>query len=267
MHPEPSRHNPPSTLPIDIDEIVHSALSAHNVPGCSVAVTHGSQEWTGAYGLARTSPPMPFFPDTRIPIASMTKPFTATAVMALVEEGKLELDVPVRTYLPEFRVADSEVSRRVTIRHLLTHRVGWLGDETELGSERGDGALAAQVAGFASLPQVIPLGTTFSYANTAWDLAGRVVEVVEGECYESVIERRILVPLGMGATTFFAERVVSAPAASGHAKGRDGDPPAPVQDAWLLPRGANPSGGLISTAGDLLTWMRWWLGRLDGDVA
>ncbi|MFI6390987.1 serine hydrolase domain-containing protein [Nonomuraea sp. NPDC050540] len=262
MRPVPSPMNPPSVLAADVDEIVVSALARHRVPGCSVAIAHGGRHWSGAYGLARTDPEQPFLPQTRIPVASMTKPFTATAVLALAEAGAVDLDQPVRRYLPGFRVADGSATASATVRHLLTHLTGWLGDEPEFVTDRGDGALAAQVAAFSALPQFLPPGTTFSYCNTGLDVAGRLVEVVSGQSYESFVEDRVLTPLGMTGSTFFAERVVSQPAAAGHTREDDGAPH-PVQDAWLLPRGVNPSGGLISTAGDQLLWMRWWLGELD----
>ncbi|WP_188187853.1 serine hydrolase domain-containing protein [Nonomuraea sp. SYSU D8015] len=252
----------PSPLNADIDEIVRSALAEHRVPGCSVAVAHGGRHWYGAYGLARVDPELPFLPDTRIPVASMTKPFTATAVMALVEAGAVDLDAPIRRYLPDFKVADEEAAETATVRHLLTHRAGWQGDEAESVDDRGAGALAAQVAGYAVLPQTLPPGTTFSYCNTGLDVAGRLAEVVGGDAFESIVERTILEPLGMTHSTFFAERVVSAPAAAGHVREDDGTL-RPVQDPWLLPRGVNPAGGLISSARDQLRWMRWWLGDLD----
>ncbi|MFG3438201.1 serine hydrolase domain-containing protein [Nonomuraea sp. NPDC047897] len=262
MSPTPSALNAPHSLPVDLDGIVVTALTDHRVPGCSVAVSYGGHHWHGSYGLARREPELPFLPDTRIPVASMTKPFTATAVMTLVESGAVDLDMPVRHYLPGFRVADREATENTTVRHLLIHQTGWLGDEPDLIDSRGEDALAAQVAAFETLPQVLPPGTTFSYGNTGLDVAGRLVEVVYGEPYESVVQRVILEPLGMAHSTFFAERVISAPAAAGHVRAADGGA-RPAQDAWLLPRGVNPSGGLISSARDQLVWLRWWLGALD----
>ncbi|MDP4501322.1 serine hydrolase domain-containing protein [Nonomuraea turcica] len=262
MNPVPSPLNPPQILPVDLDDLVVSTLAEHQVPGCSVAVSYGERHWHGAYGLARVDPELPFLPDTRIPVASMTKPFTAAAVMALVEAGAVDLDTPIRHYLPDFRVADQEATESATVRHLLIHRTGWQGDEPELVDDRGAGALADQVAALGSLVQFLPPGTTFSYCNTGLDVAGRLVEVMGGGGYESIIERTILRPLGMTHSTFFAEQVVSAPAASGHVRAADGTM-RPVQDPWLLPRGVNPSGGLISSARDQLLWMRWWLGTLD----
>ncbi|MGI5286470.1 serine hydrolase domain-containing protein [Nonomuraea polychroma] len=262
MRAVPSALNTPHSLPVDLDDLVLTALADHRVPGCSVAVSYGGHHWYGSYGRARLEPELPFLPETRIPVASMTKPFTATAVMALVESGAVDLDTPVRHYLPGFRVADLEATETTTVRHLLIHQTGWLGDEPDLISGRGEGALAAQVAAFETLPQLLPPGTTFSYCNTGMDVAGRLVEVLYSEPYESVVQRIILDALGMSHSTFFAEHVVSAPAAAGHVRTANGDA-RPVQDSWLLPRGVNPSGGLISSARDQLIWMCWWLGALD----
>lgn len=242
-----------------IDELVEQTLEEHGCPGCSIGIVHNGRSTVGAYGLARTDPATAFRADTRVPVASMTKPFTATAVMALVESGAIELDAPVQAFLPGFRVADPEASAQITVRHLLRHAGGWTGDVPEDDEDRGAGALAASVATLAGAPQVLPPGAAFAYSNSGLVVAGRLVEVVTGEVFEDVVERRILRPLGMGASTFFAERVISAPAAAGHKAGPDGEP-YPVQDPWLVPRSANPAGGLISTAADQLAWLRWWLG-------
>ncbi|WP_232662911.1 serine hydrolase domain-containing protein [Pseudonocardia sp. TRM90224] len=225
----------------EITETVESLLAEHGCPGCAVGIAHRDETVLAAYGQARTDPAAPFRVDTRVPVASMSKPFTATAVLALVEAGKVELDAPVRTYLPDFRVADEAASKAVTVRHLLRHAVGWIGDIPGEG-DRGDGALAAHVVAMKDAPQVLPPGTTFSYANSGFVVAGRIVEVVTGEVYEEHVRRTILEPLGMTSSTFFAEQSISAPAMSG-----------------LVPRCANPAGGLISTAADQLAWLRWWM--------
>ncbi|MEJ3652580.1 serine hydrolase domain-containing protein [Actinomycetes bacterium KLBMP 9759] len=239
-----------------LQETVEGLLAEHGCPGCAVGIAKGGETILAAYGLARTDPATPFRVDTRVPVASMSKPFTATAVLALVQSGEVELDAPVRTYLPDFRVADEAASNAVTVRHLLRHAVGWAGDIPG-EDDRGSGALAAHVAAMKDAPQVLPPGTTFSYANNGLVVAGRVVEVVTGEVYEEHVRRTVLEPLGMTASTFFAEQAISALAVSGH-KDEDGVQ-VPVQDPWLVPRCANPAGGLISTAADQLAWLSWWI--------
>ncbi|MFD1936872.1 serine hydrolase domain-containing protein [Nonomuraea mangrovi] len=238
---------------VALDEIARGALADHGGPGCSVAIVTRRGTRFGAYGLARTEPATVFRPDTLLPIASMGKPFTATAVMTLVEAGRVHLDAPVRTYLRDFRVVDETAGETVTVRNLLTHAVGWAGDVPWV-EDRGDAALALQMANIATARQILPPGWLFSYSNTAMTVAARLVEVLYGEPFETVVERLILRPLGLDATGYFPERVISAPAASGH---RDGKP---VQEAWLGPRSAGGAGAQYSNAVDLARWMGWWLG-------
>ena len=107
--------------------------------------------------------------------------------MALVERGELELDAPVRRYLPKLALADESVAAAVTMRHLLTHTAGWVGDYfADHGA--GDDALARMVDDLQRLPQLTPLGKVWSYNNAGFYLAGRVIEVVTGEPYERVVQ-------------------------------------------------------------------------------
>lgn len=246
----------------EIDDVVAELLAKTGTPGCSLGVASNAGDRVTAYGHAHADLSPAFLPETRVPVASMTKPFTATAVLALVESGRVDLDAPVRRYLPEFRVADADASEQVRVRHLLTHAVGWSGDVPDRTEFRGEDALARHVARLAEAPQVLPPGERFSYANTGLDVAGRLVEVLCGVPYEDAVDRLVLRPLGLGASTFFADQVVGLPAAAGHHVDETGVA-TPVRDAWQLARSANPSGGLVSTAGDQLRWLRWWLGDDD----
>ena len=187
--------------------------------------------------------------DSLFQIGSITKVWTATVVMQLVEEGRVELDAPVRRYLPEFRVADEDVSASVTVRHLLTHTSGIDGDHFA-DTGRGDDALAAYVESCAAVTQVHPLGATMSYCNTGFSILGRIVEVVTDAVWDEAIRTRLAEPLELTHTATLAEDVLRFRAAIGHI-----EPPgherrtAPM---WGLPRSAGPAGGICSTASDLL---------------
>src|SRR6185437_3799258 len=109
----------------------------------------------------------------------MTKTFTGTAMMRLVDQGMVDLDAPVRIYLPDLKLADASVAASVTVRQLLNHSAGWLGDDY-LDYRRGDDALTNYVAGMQKLPQRTPPGQVFAYNNAAVNLAGRLIEVVTG---------------------------------------------------------------------------------------
>jgi CubicO group peptidase (beta-lactamase class C family) len=154
-------------------------------------------------------------PETLFQIGSTTKTLTGTAIMALVERGMLDLDEPVRTYLPDLRLSDEEVARTVTTRHLLTHVGGWVGDVFE-DTGGGDDALEKIVERLADAPQLTPLGEVFSYNNSAFYLAGRVVEVLSGKTFEAAAREFVLDPLGMDESFFFPAEVMTRRFAVGH---------------------------------------------------
>src|SRR2546429_2286685 len=127
-----------------------------------------------AYGVTNLEHPLPVDADTLFQIASITKTITATVVMRLVERDALDLDAPVRRYLPEFRLRDEDAASRATLRHLVTHTAGWLGDSfTDFG--RGDDALARYVTAMAELEQLTPLGEIWHYSNSSFAVLGRLI--------------------------------------------------------------------------------------------
>ena len=121
---------------------------------------------------------------------------TATAIMRLVDMGKMELVDPVRQYLPDLALKDLATAEKVTIKHLLIHTASWLGDffaETGLGED----ALARYVAKMAEVNQLTPVGEYWSYNNASFSLAGRVIEAVTGKSYEVSLKELLLDPLEM----------------------------------------------------------------------
>jgi len=215
-------------------------MKESDVPGVAVGLLVDGTERTAGYGVTNIEHPLPVDADTLFHIGSITKTYTATAIVRLIEQGKLDLDAPVRTYLPDLRLADGDVAARVTVKHLLTHTGGWWGDSfTDTGG--GDDAVAKYVATMASLPQITPLGRFFSYNNAAFVLAGRVIEAVTGKPYETAIQELVLAPLGLKQSFFFPQDVLTYPFAVGHTDGPDGPT---VARPWALPRSINPAGGI-----------------------
>jgi CubicO group peptidase (beta-lactamase class C family) len=235
------------------------------VPGAAIGVIAGDREYSAAFGVTNVDHPLPVDADTLFQIGSTTKTFTATTIMRLIEQGRLDLEAPIRTYLPDFRVADVDVSATVRLRHLVTHTAGWY--DNALGQETGDDddALARYVDGMADLPQVTPLGEFFSYNNGAVCLAGRAIEAVTGQTYEAAVAELVLKPLGMERAAFFPEQMMTEAFAVGHGA-PPGDPTgAPVvREPWALPRLVNPAGGLVASLRDELRYARFHLG--DGTV-
>ena len=239
---------------------ITDAMQQYHVPGVAVGVQHEGREYTAGFGVTNVKHPLPVDGDTLFQIGSTTKTFTATTAMRLVELSKLDLDTPVRHYLPDFRMADPDVTARVTTRHLLTHVGGWLGDYfDDLGN--GDDALALYVARMAELPQLTPLGTVWSYNNAAFSLAGRVIEAVSGQTYEAALTDLVLKPLGLNDSFIMPTDVMTHRFASGHIV-RDEKPV--IASPWPLARSAHAAGALASTAKDQLRYARFHMG--DGSA-
>jgi CubicO group peptidase (beta-lactamase class C family) len=254
-----STRTTPSADPVlaPLAERVTGAMGRLHVPGVAVGVLHEGREHVAGFGVTNVEHPLPVDGDTLFQIGSTTKTVTATAALRLVEGGQLDLDAPVRTYLPELRLAEEGVAARVTPRHLFSHTAGWLGDYfDDLGN--GDDALARIVDTMAELPQLTPLGAVWSYNNAGFYLAGRVIEVVAGKSYEDAVEELVLDPLGMTSSFFFPADVMTHRFAAGHIVREDDRPE--VARPWPLPRAANPAGGLASTARDQLRYARFHLG-------
>jgi CubicO group peptidase (beta-lactamase class C family) len=240
----------------DVHAAVAEVMERLRMPGVVVAVTHEGREEIDGLGVTNIDHPLPVDGDTLFQIGSITKTFTCTAAMRLVEAGKLDLDAPVRTYIPDLMLADQGVAARVTTRHLLTHTGGWEGDYfDDLGA--GDDAVARMVASLAELPQVTPLGEVWSYNNAGFYIAGRVIEVVAGAPFEAAIRELVLEPLGLEMSFFFAADVLTHRFAVGHFL--EGDAPT-VARPWAIGRAAHPAGGIVCSARDLLRYARFHMG-------
>ena len=199
----------------ELVEVTRAAMEEARVPGLSIGMVAGGQEFTAGLGVTSITNPLPVTAETLFQIGSTTKTFTATAIMRLVEQGKLNLDDRVRKYLPDFKVADPEAGEQVTLKMLLTHTSGWLGDFfPECGM--GDDALARFTDQMADLAQQTPVGRIYSYNNAALVLAGRIIEVVTGKPYEEAMSELILAPLEMSNSFFFPADVMVHRFSVGH---------------------------------------------------
>lgn len=230
--------------------------TALGVPGAAVGVLHDGREDYAFHGVTSVENPLPVDAGTLFQFGSTGKTYTATALLRLADRGAVDLDAPVRAYVPELRLRDASVAERVTVRHLLNHTAGWAGD-FELDTGTGDDALARYVAGMADLAQMTPPGAEVSYNNAAFSLAGRVIEKVAGTTYERAVQDLLLTPLGLDDTFFFPNDVMTRRFATGHAMGADGS--VRVARPWALPRAGNPAGGMSATAADQLAWARFHL--------
>jgi CubicO group peptidase (beta-lactamase class C family) len=249
----------------EVSELVAPLQRDHVVPGVSLGLVSREGSVLAGFGLTNVEHPLPVDGDTVFQIASITKTFTAVAVIRLVEAGRLDLDVPVISYLPEFRLQDHEATKRITLRHLLTHSGGFFGDHF-LDTGPGDDALARYVASMADLPQFFPPGSMWSANNADFCLAGRVIEVITGQTYERAITSLVLQPLGMNRSFFFTSDAATHRFAVGHfvvdgkAVVTRPKPNVRLRPIAILPRSSVPTGGLLSTARDMLRYVRSLLG-------
>lgn len=183
----------------DIAALVRAKMTEYHVSGVAFGVYANNQTTLRGFGVTNVDDPQPITADTIFTIASISKTVTATAMMKLVDQGKLSIDAPVQKYLPDFRVQDEAASRDVTIAHLLTHTPGW---EGQLSTEdRGVDALAHFATTIMrDLPQLAPPGAVWSYNNAGFSLAGRVIEVVSGRTIHDALRELVFAPLGMSRT-------------------------------------------------------------------
>ncbi|MFD5616216.1 serine hydrolase domain-containing protein [Kitasatospora sp. NPDC127060] len=240
-----------------LDAKIEEGMRAYAIPGAAVGVFLDGQEYVKGYGVTNVDHPVPVDGDTVFRVGSTTKTFTGTTVMRLVERGEVELDAPVRRYLPDFGVADPFASAQVTVRQLLNHSAGWLGDDyQDFGG--GDDALARFVASMARLPQLTAPGEVFAYNNAALCVAGRIIEVVTGTTYEAAVRELVIDPLELGHSRFSSDEIVGFNVAASHDVV---DGKAVLEPSfWPQPRCLAPTGGLISSARDQLSWARFHLG-------
>ena len=136
---------------------VEAAMAKYAIPGVGLGVWYRGREYVRGFGVTSVDQPSPVTADTVFRIGSTTKTFTATAIMRLVERGRISLDRPVRAYLPDFQTQDPSVAVRITVRQLLNHSAGWQGDYFEDTGD-GDDALARYVAGLPKVPQLTRSG-------------------------------------------------------------------------------------------------------------
>ncbi|MCO1576697.1 beta-lactamase family protein [Crossiella sp. SN42] len=233
--------------PARIDTVVRDYLATTGLPGAAVTITHRDRVLHAA-GYGHTATGAPVTAHTPMPVASVSKSFTALAVAQLAETGRVDLDRPVRAYLPEFTMADPRVES-ITVRQLLDQTSG-LSDRTFPSFTRPQpNTLAESVASMRSARLAADPGTHWEYHNPNFQVAARLVEVVSGQDFNSYLRSHILTPLGM-TTTRTLNTAKDLPSPSGHLLVLGLPIALPEPPAF-----GNGSGGMLSTAHDLSAWL------------
>jgi CubicO group peptidase (beta-lactamase class C family) len=222
----------------------------------AVGIFHEEEERYAFHGVTSVENPLPVDEATLFQFGSTGKTYTCVALLRLVEAGKVDLEAPVRTYVPELKLRDPEVARTVTVLQLLNHTAGWDGDYFEDTGD-GDDALASYVERMAALQQITPPGSMVSYNNAALSLAGRVIEKVTGSTYERAVRDLVLDPVGLGMTFFFPNDVMTRRFVVGHRREPDGS--VRVLRPWSMARSGNAMGGMAASAPDQIRWARFHL--------
>ncbi len=232
-----------------------SLIEQGHVPAASVAVLADGQVVTASAGVLNTSTGVDATTDSVFQIGSITKVWTATLIMQLVDEGLLDLDATVRSVLSGFGLADDSAAATITVRQLLTHVAGFEGDLfTDTGS--GDDCVEKYIDTLSDAPQLFPPGERFSYNNAAFVVLGRIVEVLRDMPFDRALRRHLVDPLGLRHVATDASEAIMFRAAVGHIPAGEGDEfaPAPV---WNLVRSNAPAGAMLSmSAEDLLCFAR-----------
>ncbi len=255
---------PNDSLRTNLDR-VFSAWSSKDGPGCSVAASRdGKSVYEAGYGSANLEADVPITPASIFHAASVSKQFTAMAVLLLAREGKLSLDADVRTYLPEL----PDYGHRITLRHLLTHTSG-LRDQWDLlalarGRFEEDRITEADVFDIVTRQKVLNFvpGTEYLYSNTGYTLAAIIVGRVAGKPLRQFADERIFKPLGMTRTHFHDDYTMLVKGRTSAYERR--------QDGWHVGIPNFDTYGatsLFTTVGDLLKWQENFRHPVVGDDA
>ncbi len=236
---------------------IEETAPKYAIPGVAVGVWANDREIYACHGVTSVDNPLPIHRDTLFVIGSVTKTYTATALMRLVAEGKVELDAPVRRYVPELKLADEQAAAKVTVLNLLNHTAG-LDWRIMVDAGEGDDALAVYVAKMAELKLIAPLGARASYSQAGYNLAGRIIEKVTGLTYEKAIASLLFEPLGLSNSFYSPSDVMTRRFAVGHNRGEDGT--MIVGRMWKDARANNPGADLASSVADQIRWARFHLG-------
>ena len=229
-----------------IDAYVTEQMTDLGIPGLALGIIEDGQiAHLQGFGVADSSG-RPVTPQTPFYVGSVTKSFTALAIMQLVEAGKIDLDAPVQNYLPWFELADKEASATITVRNLLNHASGISEKDGNRfwASEQG---LEEFVRGFDTVQLSQPVGSAYQYSNINFGIAGLIVEEVSGQPYADYMTQHIFEPLDMHHSAFSHESALADGLSDGHHYifGR------PITTERASPPAGVPSGGLIASVEDM----------------
>jgi len=235
-----------------IDDYIRTEMKARRIPGLTLAVVlNGTVTKMQGYGVANLEHDVPVRPDTVFELASVSKQFTATAIMVLVEAGKVQLDEPILSYLPR----GPETWKGITVRHLLTHTSGLptLGEDFKAlrpGGTRKDYSTAQLFDAASKDTLSFPAGARFQYSDVGYFVLGMIIEHASGRRYRDFLEGRFFKPLGMSSTSVLDHWKILKHRAAGYTL-RENE----LVNSRRVTQSELPSwGGVLSSVKDLITW-------------
>jgi CubicO group peptidase (beta-lactamase class C family) len=234
-----------------IQEVLALAHKYRQFNGSALVAENGKVVYKSAFGLANMEWNVPNTPDTRFRLGSITKQFTATLIMQLVEQGKIKLDAKISDYLPDYR---KDIGQKITIHQLLTHTSGIPSYTGQPGFfenvSRNPYKVDDFVKKYASGDLEFEPGSKFSYNNSGYFLLGAIIEHVTGKPYEQVLKENIFDPIGMKNTGYDHHDTIIPKRATGYSKTPDGYTNSLYLD-MSIPYAA---GSMYSTVDDLYLW-------------
>lgn len=255
----------PTSVPTEIAHVVDRVrkfAEVEAVPGMELAVVRDRKPfYAGGFGLARVESQVPVGPRTLFHHGSCGKAFTALLALVLAEDGVLDLDAPVRTYVPELRLPDAVIAERATIRDLLSHRSG-LARHDHAWIYNPSWSREEMVAKLAQLSLVGDIRAQWSYSNFGYALAGLAIGRATNSTWEEQLQTRLFDAVGLTRSFTDFDRVIADPGSAQPYAVRDG---VAVPTQWRRMPAAQPAGGIMTCADDSIKWLLLQLG--EGPIA
>lgn len=238
----------------EIGRLIEAKMAEYRTTGVAFGVSKSGASQRRGFGITNIDNPQPITADTVFPIASISKTVVATALMRLHDQGRIDVEAPVRDYLPDFALADASAARDVRVWHLMTHSPGW---EGQLGTpDRGPATLANFIETLRDLPQLARPGEVWSYNNAGWGVAGRILEVVTDRTIHQALDELVFDPLGLDRAFSLTGEAMTYRFAAPHSE-RAGAPQ--VNRPFQLPANV-PAGGCAMSVENLLRYAEFHLG-------